>query len=820
MKNNTDKKIEGAGSITKDAIVQKIKSENAERYDQMLIDSDVIRNDVYYINFKATYVDLLPKQLVFAMVPKVKNYFDTNCIGGSSQYGEVAVVKKDFIQSINDSDCNNSSNSYKSEYSANKFKKRQSYLTLKKGLISAQIPTENESTEKKTSVIGNLKNATSSISNTISSTSEKLSESLSRLDNNSEQNSSEYVSLKLKYFSELQYKYNGNTINTVQDTYFIPDLTSSETCNDCSGEKYVPCKKCDARHEYTCPSCNGSKEIDCPSCKGGQVTCGICNGKGTYMDKKCTTCYGKGYKTCSKCNGRTLVKCSNAGNSSSLLGRAVDAGISKEFCDGKGTIICKICYGDTERYGKVDCKPCRATGEIGKIVYIEVEVGNTSGEFYKYTNETIEQIEKEPQVLFKYLNKSNVIPTTVYSDINGSINETYDVNAEEFCKNIEADANLAKGDDYPRIITEDVFYDIVPLSTLDYNHILSGTMHKVSASPIESSFDILFHSNPTAIQKFDILNVFRVIGWNFKKAFAAKSYRDKIDKKHEIFLLVRVAKADGEIEDSEKRVLVDLIKHLNDFSNKEKAQLFNLFIGKELPPLKKEETIFSTKERADTVMVNLNKMMKEDGEVEKPEVKLIAEFKEKIYANVGKHPGVLVSFLKTWQINIPILLLIAGIVCYFMFFTNSTSTESPDANTNNVSDSVSTVQPENSINENIPPIENTPVVNQVTTTEEAVVTENGYSNYIGEWKGAFGNTTILINIEAINEDNSVTGFNVVKNNRRDLTGYKNDSDEFVLSEPGDDEWDGVFNFRIEGNKAIGSWTANNGKSNKQFTLTK
>lgn len=132
MKNNTDKKIEGAGSITKDAIVQKIKSENAERYDQMLIDSDVIRNDVYYINFKATYVDLLPKQVVFAMVPKVKNYFDTNCIGGSSQYGEVAVVKKDFIQSINDSDCNNSSNSYKSEYSANKFKKRQSYLTLKK----------------------------------------------------------------------------------------------------------------------------------------------------------------------------------------------------------------------------------------------------------------------------------------------------------------------------------------------------------------------------------------------------------------------------------------------------------------------------------------------------------------------------------------------------------------------------------------------------------------------------------------------------------------------------------------------------------------
>ena len=81
--------------------MQKIKAENAERYDQMLIDSDVIRNDVYYINFKATYVDLIPKQAVFAMVPKVKSYFDNNCIGGSSQYGEVAPVQKDFIQNIN-----------------------------------------------------------------------------------------------------------------------------------------------------------------------------------------------------------------------------------------------------------------------------------------------------------------------------------------------------------------------------------------------------------------------------------------------------------------------------------------------------------------------------------------------------------------------------------------------------------------------------------------------------------------------------------------------------------------------------------------------
>jgi hypothetical protein len=97
------------------------------------------------------------------------------------------------------------------------------------------------------------------------------------------------------------------------------------------------------------------------------------------------------------------------------------------------------------------------------------------------------------------------------------------------------------------------------------------------------------------------------------------------------------------------------------------------------------------------------------------------------------------------------------------------------------------------------------------------------SSLLGVWEGSFGNDQISISIETVNADGSVTGTNEVKGNKRGLTGTmtKNGTNsDFVLNEPGDDEWDGVFKFTIIDNTATGTWTANNGKSTKQFSLTK
>lgn len=112
------------------------------------------------------------------------------------------------------------------------------------------------------------------------------------------------------------------------------------------------------------------------------------------------------------------------------------------------------------------------------------------------------------------------------------------------------------------------------------------------------------------------------------------------------------------------------------------------------------------------------------------------------------------------------------------------------------------------------------------TKENSPVSEkkdNDYKSLIGEYKGSFGPDKILLSLENINSDGSVNGFNEVKGNKRILTGKmkKNNNDyTFELKEPGDDTWDGVFNFTITDYVLSGNWKSNNGKSTYTYSLRK
>jgi hypothetical protein len=861
MKNITDKKSSEAGKVSKGQIIDKVKSENSEKYDQMLIDSEIIRNDIYYINYKASYVNLIPKKAIFAMLSHVKIYFDDTCCGGSSQHGDICEVEKDFIKSIISSDCNIENIEYVGSYKPSRFKNNSTYQFLRKGLTNWNDPNEKDETTKsetKSSLLDNIKNTAGTISSAVKSIDDKvhnigdtvqdfgdkLENSLKWLnDGGGRSESEEYSSLKLNYFNKLKFEYNGTKIYETQPTYFIPNLTYSKPCSECNGEKYVDCEKCNAKHEYECPTCRGKGRLKCKgyvgrgsggdgtfsnadyACDNGRAKCDSCDGSGYLNGQRCSRRCSSGWITCPTCKGVGDVNCELKYASNYGIGKLYDLTTGKTFCKGKGLITCDTCYGDhiDNRYGKVDCKPCKATGEIGEIVYIEIEVGTTSGEFYKYSNEIIEYIQKKPDTLFKYLNKSNIKTQIVYTDINGFLNENYDSNSDEFCKNIENSVRLKKKDEYPRIISEEIYYDVIPFSTLEYNHILSGTIHKFSAVHDKENFDILFHTNPVSVKKFDIINLFKAAGWNFKKAFSTKSYKEKLDKKNELLLLFRVAKVDGQIEDSEKRVLSELITDLKEFSSKEKVELFNLFSMKELPPLTEEETVFSSNDRAEIAIQNLNKMMKEDLEIEAPEILLISSIKDKIYSNIGKYPGFAVSFFKTWQVSLPIiisLISVIGITIYITAFDNKLFTnENNDAEAQKtISDTITNIVEEAAITKNDSVAEESQDTSTISIQENPPFSEN-YDVIIGEWEGEFGTNKILLVIESINEDGSVAGYNIVANNKRALSGYKNGAD-FELKEPGDDEWDGVFKFTLIDNTAIGTWTSNNGEISREFKLIK
>ena len=122
-----------------------------------------------------------------------------------------------------------------------------------------------------------------------------------------------------------------------------------------------------------------------------------------------------------------------------------------------------------------------------------------------------------------------------------------------------------------------------------------------------------------------------------------------------------------------------------------------------------------------------------------------------------------------------------------------------------------------------------------------------YKYLLGKWKGTLRDKSLTIVIENI-DGNIVTGYNMVGSNKRPLNGriYQNDLEgdgeclghgdiyKLVLSEPGDNKWDGVFkiylrfctfendNGEMEGISYIGfgDWKANNGTKSGEVNLSK
>lgn len=124
-----------------------------------------------------------------------------------------------------------------------------------------------------------------------------------------------------------------------------------------------------------------------------------------------------------------------------------------------------------------------------------------------------------------------------------------------------------------------------------------------------------------------------------------------------------------------------------------------------------------------------------------------------------------------------------------------------------------------------------------------------FANLLGSYNGEMGGKPLIIEITSI-VNGEVVGFNVLGENNRPLKGTCTETEEradgpdyfmgcdFILNEPGDDEWDGVFEIQFdgygesegsEGDRTVysqeniqyeikGKWKANNGKLERTFQL--
>ena len=96
--------------------------------------------------------------------------------------------------------------------------------------------------------------------------------------------------------------------------------------------------------------------------------------------------------------------------------------------------------------------------------------------------------------------------------------------------------------------------------------------------------------------------------------------------------------------------------------------------------------------------------------------------------------------------------------------------------------------------------------------------------YVGYWVGKFGKNMINIILSDV-EEGKASGYSVCAGNYRALKGTAKkkgaNSYSFVLNEPGDDQYDGKFEFIIDLSSNLqGTWTPFNGKKAKYYKLDK
>jgi len=600
MKNITDTRIQNGEDVSKETLIEKIKTNDPIRFDQMLIESEE-RKTYYYVKYKAIAYTRKPKTLKFPLFKDLQNDFEKTI----ERSGELKILEDDRI--------------------------------IKKVISKGYEPTK-----------------------TI-----------------------KYAGLNLA-FSELKLITENDKVKQKQPFYYFPKETHRHTCGTCDGAKYTTCPEyeCQGQHIYDCNECNATGKIDCDDCdrKGylrcrncsgrgeyscgrcagkGESSCTNCSGRGSESDgSRCTHCSGRGYQKCGgcrdgiirceKCSGKGELRCNNC------AGRGE---VTCKECKGKRQITCHRCYGDhiDGRYGKVDCETCETAGELASISYIETKIKSDTLDLFFTDKTEIDAPDFNLNNIKQFVNENGQLMQT-YKNLNGDVKDNYDEYSSVCSENALAQVGDYK-DRYPKLISEEMYYEGVPCVTFSYNHILTSTFHNVSVLSIDNTKEVLFHSNPANVieEKESFTNKVNEL---FRQAFSTKTFKEKIDRKHEMILLVHMAKADGVITEIEKRYLSQNISGLQGFTQKEKAELFGLMSVSTLPPILPTNAYFSTKERAEEAKKKIVDLITRADEEYTPQEKAkLEEINRAIYLGYKAKPSALGRFLKTWQVSIFLFIL-------------------------------------------------------------------------------------------------------------------------------------------------------------------
>jgi len=92
MKQNTDSRLQKAKEVTKDQLINKIKSSDTTRFDQMLIETEE-RKNYFFLKYNSVAYTRKPKTLKFPLFKDLVNDFEKNI----EENGEIKILENDAI---------------------------------------------------------------------------------------------------------------------------------------------------------------------------------------------------------------------------------------------------------------------------------------------------------------------------------------------------------------------------------------------------------------------------------------------------------------------------------------------------------------------------------------------------------------------------------------------------------------------------------------------------------------------------------------------------------------------------------------------------
>ncbi len=193
----------------------------------------------------------------------------------------------------------------------------------------------------------------------------------------------------------------------------------------------------------------------------------------------------------------------------------------------------------------------------------------------------------------------------------------------------------------PEIVEEKIHYHIIPCIQISYRHVLTNTIEEMTILNVldtdaeKKNIVIHLHSAPEEGKKNmneAAKETAKKVGGFFSKMFNTKAHRSKEDKKNEINLMIRVARADGKIQDEEKRKLSEIIGGLEEFTQADKQKFYDLMSSEQIAELKDQDLVFSNEEVINEVLLRLEEISEADGKVVASEKQIISQIKERMIA--------------------------------------------------------------------------------------------------------------------------------------------------------------------------------------------